>query len=226
MRFVCNLWDGAGFWKQTARYSGDDVERLASALRRHGGHQLTCITDGAFPLSPAIDQIAMPPTVASMPDYLPKLWLWSPELRETVGERFAAIDLDVVLLADPVPGLLDGGEPLAIWDEAVGEPYNTSLFAVEPEFGLDVWTEYSPGALAAARARATRWTGDQSWVAYVLGFSDQRVRTFGERDGIIRYRGGRHMHGVPDGTRAVFFCGPISPRTEAGEEGWIAENWR
>lgn len=221
MRFLCSLWDGSGFWKRTARYGADDVVKLASALRRHGGHDLTCVTDGAFELPSFIDQIRMPDCVASMPDYLPKLYLWSPELQQIVGERYASIDLDVVLLEDVAPVL--GDAPVVLWDEAVGEPYNTSLFAVEPGHGTTVWQHYTPERLYHARAVATRWTGDQSWVAHILG---NGCKTFGERDGVIRYRGGQHMHGVPAGTRAVFFCGPISPATEVRETGWIAENWR
>jgi hypothetical protein len=223
MRFVCSLWDGAGFWKRTARYGADDVVKLASALRRHGGHDLTCMTDGAFELPSSIDQIHMPECVASLPDYLPKLYLWSPDLQQIIGERYACIDLAVVVLDDIEPVLSVPYEPVILWDEAVGEPYNTSLFAVEPGHGTQVWLHFTPDRLSAARAAATRWTGDQSWVAHVLG---GRRPTFGERDGILRYRGGRHIHGVPDGTRAVFFCGPISPATEIREAGWIAENWR
>lgn len=225
MRFVCWLWKGHGFWKNTAAYDARDVEVLASMLKRHGGHDLTCVTDGRFDLPKHIDQIVMPAEVAALPDYQPKIWAWSPELHDTIGERFASIDLDVVLLGDPV---LEGAASASIllWDEAVDEPYNTSLFFLEPGFGQEVWTAYSPEALAAARSRCARWTGDQSWVAYILG---SKQPTFGEKDGIIRFRGGKHQHGVPSGTRAVFFCGPQAPNMPlggAGTPGWIRENWR
>ena len=32
MRFVCSLWRGKGFWKEIAKYDGEDVKTLASML--------------------------------------------------------------------------------------------------------------------------------------------------------------------------------------------------
>jgi hypothetical protein len=223
MRFVCWLWKGHGFWKNTAAYDARDVEVLASMLKRHGGHDLTCITDGRFDLPKHIDQIVMPAEVAALPDYQPKIWAWSPELHDTIGERFASIDLDVVLLGDPALESVWGTPPILLWDEAVDEPYNTSLFFLEPGHGQEVWGAYSPEALVAARSRRVRWTGDQSWVAYILG---SKQPTFSEKAGIIRFRGGKHQHGVPLGTRAVFFCGPISPRVISDDCNWVREEWR
>lgn len=221
MRFVCSLWHGRDFWRPVAKYGPHHVEVLASMLARHGGHSLTCVHDGSFDLPRHIDAVRMPEAVAAMPDYLPKLWLWSPELHETIGERFAAIDLDVVLLDDVAPLLTGPG--IRIWNEAVGEPYNTSLFALDPCDGRDVWDRYSPAAERSAREHATRWTGDQSWVAHILG---RGLPTFGECDGIVRYRRGRHIGGPPPGTKAVFLCGPMCPETESRDATWISDNWR
>lgn len=220
MRFICWLWSGGGFWKPVVKYGPRHVEVLAAMLHRHGGHQLTCIHDGTFQLPRHIDAVQMPEAVASLPDYLPKLWAWSPELQAIIGERYASIDLDVVVLGDVAPVL--AGHPVILWDEAVGEPYNTSLFAVDPGHGQEVWTQYTPDRLQRARRAATRWTGDQSWVAHVLG---SRVPTFGLADGVLRYRGGLHQLGVPAGTKAVFFCGPMCPSTQREHVNWVRENW-
>lgn len=167
----------------------------------------------------------MPDAVASLPDYEPKLWLWSADLHGQIGERFAAIDLDVVLLADVAP-LLDTQDPIVIWDEAVGEPFNTSLMAIEPGAGNEVWDDLTPERLRRARHSATRWTGDQSWVAHVLCNNRTVPKTFGERDGVLRYRAGIHRQGVPASTKAVFFCGPIDPSTEREHSNWVRQNWR
>jgi len=222
MQFVCLLWRGRGFWKDTAAYDASHVAVLASMLRRHGGHKLTCIHDGSFTMPEGVEGLQMPAIVAALPDYLPKLWTWSPELHERIGERFASIDLDVVLLGDVAP-LLTGPEPARLWDEARLEPYNTSLLVVEPGFGHAVWESYSPQALASARRTAAYWTGDQSWVAHVLG---PGRATFGQRDGIYRYRGSLHQQAAPAGALAMFFCGPMCPRTEGKKSEWVKQAWR
>jgi hypothetical protein len=164
----------------------------------------------------------MPPAVMGLPDYLPKLWAWAPEFHERIGERFASIDLDVVLLGDVAP-MLTGPEPVRFWDRAHLEHYNTSLFVVEPGFGHPVWETNPPARAAAARAAAAYWTGDQSWVGHVLGGG---LPTFGERDGIINYRPNLHRDAHPTGALAMFFCGPRCPKTESEHSEWVKQHWR
>lgn len=218
MRFVCWLWRGEGFWKRVTRYEARHVHTLASMLRRHGGHELICVQDGGFDVQGGIPSIVMPADVASMPDYLPKLWGWSPEFHEKIGGRFASIDLDVVIMGDVAP-VLTG--PFRIWDRADNEPYNTSLFVVEPGLHQEVWTGLSPERLEAAKAEAAYWTGDQSWVAHVLG-PDQP--TFGEDSGIMQYRP-QHRKERPEGMRAGFMSGPYDPIKERERSKWVRKAW-
>src|SRR5688572_21530353 len=116
MRFICWLWRGRGFWKRVATYGTQHVEVLAAMLDRHGGHRLTCVHDGSFDLPADVDNIVMPPEVAALADYQPKLWAWSPELHELIGERFASIDLDVVVLGDLAP-VLQKQAPIELWHD-------------------------------------------------------------------------------------------------------------
>jgi hypothetical protein len=219
MKFVCWLWRGKGFWKETTKYNERHVSVLASMLKRHGGHSLICVQDGSFDIP---GSVIMPKRVRKLPDYLPKLWAWSKEFHEIIGERFVSIDLDVVIVGDLAP-VVSGPEPLRIWDQAEGEPYNTSLFAIEPGFGNEVWDRLSPEALAIARLRTKRWTGDQSWVAYVLG---KGQTTFSQRDGILQYVPALHRAEMPKGMLAGFMCGPFDPAREAKHSGWVKKSWK
>jgi len=219
MHFTCFLWRGRDFWQPVARYGVEHVDVLASMLHRHGGHTLTCVHDG-IDLPPSIDGIRMPDAVAALPNYLPKLWAWSPELHEHFTTRMTFIDLDVVILGDLAP-IVDTDDDVLLWDSAAGEPYNTSLFTVTPGHGHAVWTHMTPMAVEYAKSRATRWTGDQSWVAHMLG---PDCPTFGEDTGVIRYRPKLHYDSPPSGTRAAFLCGPRCPKTETSE--WIRQSWR
>lgn len=217
MKFVCWLWRGKGFWKTVARYDESHVRALASMLERHGGHELVCVQDGSFDLPISI---IMPEEVRALPDYLPKLWAWSPEFHDIIGERFASIDLDVVVAGDLGP-LLDVSLPFLIWDRANREPYNTSLFALEPGFHTRVWTSLSLERIAAAKRTAAYWTGDQSWVTHVLGPDEP---TFGQADGVIQYRPSLHRDKRPD-MLAAFFCGPYCPKSESEHSQWVRQAW-
>jgi len=220
MHFVCFLWRGRAFERPVARYGVEHVAVLASMLQRYGGHRLTCVHDGIEP-PPGVTGIRMPDAVAALPDYLPKLWAWSPELHRQFTQRIAFIDLDVVIVGDLAP-VLENDAPIRLWDSAKGEPYNTSLFTVVPGHGQAVWNDMTLERVARAKADATRWTGDQSWVAHMLG---PDLPTFGEDTGIIRYRRSLHAEASPPGTRAAFLCGPMAPDTERHNSKWIARAW-
>jgi hypothetical protein len=138
-----------------------------------------------------------------------------------VGERFASIDIDVVVTGDLAP-LLSGSEPFITWNKARQEPYNTSLFALEPGYRNDVWTSLSPERIASARRQAAYWTGDQSWVAHVLGPGEP---TFGEEAGIIQYRPTKHRDEMPNGVKAAFLCGPYEPRSESTHSEWMRREY-
>ena len=185
-------------------------------LQRHGGHSLTCINDGTFKIPAGVSSIIMPAKVAALPDYLPKLWAWSRQLHNIVGERFASIDLDVVIAGDLAP-ILQGG-PLRIWNHAKLELYNSSLFALDPGYGNQVWDRLTPADLQRARQAAAYWTGDQSWIGYVLG---RGCSTFSEAEGVIQYRPKFHRQAMPRGMLAGFLCGPYEPMSEAEKCPWL-----
>lgn len=219
MLFVCWLWHGHGFERAVAPYTFRHVSVLSRMLRRHGGHDLVCVTDRPRHCPAGITPIAMPDGVRALPNYLPKLWAWSPEFQFIVGRRFASIDLDVVIVDDLAPVLEPvAGDPVLLWSRASGEPYNTSLFALEPGACQEVWTRLSPEAVEAARQRSGRWTGDQSWVAHVLG---PGRASFGEETGVMQYRPKIHRAMRPVGLRAGFMCGPYEPFSEAEASGWV-----
>lgn len=219
MQFVCWLWRGKGFWKTVAKYDERHVSVLASMLKRHGGHELICVQDGSFDIP---DSVVMPKEVSDLPDYLPKTWAFSPEFHDIIGVRFASIDLDVVITDDLGP-VVGGNEPFVCWNQAKLEPYNTSLFALEPGFHQHVWTGMTPARVAAARKQAAYWTGDQSWVAHVLGPDEP---TFGEESGVYFYNPKTHRRGMPSDMRAMFLCGPYDPIGETQKCEWMREAWK
>lgn len=217
MRFVCSLWQGKGFWKGVAKYDAADVAYLAKALARYG-HTLTCITDDPIEVEnqAMVQAIAMPPDVAALPDYQPKLWMWSPKLHAFIGEPFAHIDLDCVILDDPA-AVFHPKHKLQFWDWAKKEPYNTSLVYITPGHGCAVWENRH--RIEEAKADWEYWTGDQSLVGWTLGPNEW---TFGPDQGIVNFSLLREMT-APKGAKVVFFCGPKKPRGWADQVKWIRD---
>ncbi|MEJ2125545.1 MAG: class I SAM-dependent methyltransferase [Alphaproteobacteria bacterium] len=216
MRFVCFLWRGKAFWKDVAKYGEEDVAYVSRALRRYG-HSLTCVHDGTFDIAQyGIPEIIMPEFVASMPDYMPKLWLWSVDFQERIGEPFAFIDLDCVIIDDPA-AVFDTKHRLNFWDWAKDEPYNTSLVYITPYTGNNVWL--NRGRVAEAKRNWKYWTGDQSLVGWTLG---EGLHTFGEAEGVVQFRKETMSDAKPN-ARVIFFCGPRGPRDVMASVPWLKE---
>lgn len=220
MIFVCWLFHGRRFDRsRVMRYQPEHVRVLASMLRRHGGHDLVCVTDQAAEVGQhsGVRVIDMPAEVSALPRYYPKLWAFSREFGKQIGQRFASIDLDVVITGD-LAAVLEPFREFGVWDQARGEHYNTSLFVLEPGARAEVWEQFDLDATAQAEANASRWTGDQSWVGHVLG-ADQP--TFSEAVGVIQYRPSLHREARPANCLAAFMCGPYIPDIEAKQSAWV-----
>ena len=222
MKFVCWLFRGNGFNRsKVMSYTPEHVRVLQAMLERHGGHELICITDQGREVSNAgVKVMDMPEEVSGLPIYYPKLWAFSETFGAAMGERFASIDLDVVLTGDPASVFPD--TDFAIWDQAKGELYNSSLFALEPGARKEVWDRFTPEAAERAKTNAMRWTGDQSWIGEVLGDGEE---TFSQDDGIIQYRPSLHRERPAGNGIAYFFCGPMRPDTESVASPWIRNHY-
>lgn len=232
MMFVCCLFHGHGLDRlRVMHYGAEHVRVLGAMLRRNGGHTLVCVTDKPTEIE-GVAVLPMPIEASRLPGFYPKLWLFSEGFgawayQRTGGVPFVAIDLDAVILADPAPALPTGTD-FAIWDEARGEPYNTSLYLLRPGARSIVWAAFSvERALVAERVIGAepgkRWTGDQSWVAAVLGEGE---RTFNQAGGIIRYKPSRDRPAPAPGARVYFMCGPFRPDIEARDVSWVAEAYQ
>jgi hypothetical protein len=244
------LYRGRDFAKAHASYDVQDVLDLQHMLHQNGGHTLQCVTDGTFDIPADIPQIIMPPDVTALPDYLPKLWLWSSEFHAQQTSRQQVIvfcDLDCIVLRDPAE-LVQDVDDLRIWDWAKDELYNTSFFVLGVGCHNEVWDRR--GQVNAAKAAAKYWTGDQSLVGYVLG---PGMPVF--EGGIDHFRKSKHIavrepkrdrreakhrrvcagngedpasarsggYSVAPDAALVFFCGPAKPRDFINEVHWIRE---
>ena len=209
-------------------------------------HRFTCITDDASGIDPRVRVIP----IASLPSYrymsVPnpsspvnpscyvRLFIFSEEAREVIGERIVSCDLDVVLTDDVTP-LFDRDDDFVIWGGQTAQPrsatvynwYNGSLMMVRAGARKEVWERFDPRASPAmANANGCRGS-DQGWIAYCLG---RKERVWGCADGVYSYRnhvlpaGGR----LPKGARIVAFHGVHDPwhQDVQARHPWVREHYR
>jgi len=225
--FVTFLWAGHDWpdGKKVPTYTAQHVQVLASMLARHGGHTLACVTDRPIPAA-GVRRIAMPDAVAALPKYYPKVWAFSDDCGKQIGQRFTYIDLDAVVVGDLGPLTARNGDFIC-WNQARGEPYNTSFYTLEPGTRATVWEKFTTAAADHAeldwQRAGGRWTGDQSWVGHVLGSSELM---YSEGDGLKQYRPTLHRLAKEPETLAYFLCGPYDPATEAERSAWIKASWQ
>lgn len=236
--FVCFWFKPEGFdsySNKPAKYTSQHVNILYNMLQRHGKHDLICVTDcDPSSLHWMIRVIPIPDEVRFLAKaYYPKLWAWSRNFGDMIGEPYAVIDLDVVITSDPGVYFKDfarhGGE-LMIWDFAKGgDVYNTSFFILDPGARHQVWDHFITFGDTKARKHYTRkgfrYTGDQSVVSYVLG-EEEFIWHEGRESGIYKFQSRLHSDRMPEWHTMSFTCGPGTPLDALKHCKWINEAYR
>lgn len=225
--FVCWKWKPLRKYRST--YDGATVNVLRNMVARHykKPHRFSCITDDATGIDPDIRVIPMQgtklaavpnPSNPNNPSCYRKLWEFSPEAKDVIGERFVSMDLDTVI-TDEITGVFDRPEDFVIWGgQALGPGrlgtynwVNGSLRLLRAGTRTKVWTEFKPGISPYAAHKAGCRGSDQGWIAYCLG--KENITTFGMDDGVHSFRN----HIVPNkgrllpNTRIVCFHGKHDP---------------
>jgi len=211
---ITYLWSTGG----RRKYNAAHVNALARQVARHYArpHRFVCVTNDAAGIDPAIG--VMPdiedfaslrsPHGAAFPACYRRLRLFHPDAAQWYGERFVALDLDVVLTGDVAP-LWDRPEPfIAYRDPLHPTQICGSMFLLAAGALPVVWEGFNP-ARSPALARAAGFRGsDQAWIS----FCARGCPTWGPEDGVYSYRKHIALRGaLPDGARVVVFHGSPKP---------------
>lgn len=218
-----------------AKFQAEHVNVLAAMVRRHYGypHRFVCITDDPAGLNVEALELwsdhgeMLSPHGPAYPSCYRRLKLFSPEMREVLGDRFVCLDLDCVIVRDVTP-LWNRPEDFVIL--AGTNPtthYNGSMMLMTAGARPHVWDEFDP--LRSPRlARAARQFGsDQGWISHRLGPNEA---TWSTDDGVLAWANHLH-HGrdpLPDHARVVFFNGKRHNPWDAEPQSvrWVREAWR
>lgn len=238
-------WFRAGY---RSKFDHNAVNVMRSMFDRHLHlpHRFTCITDDPAGIDGSIriiDIRTLPsyrfmrvpnPSSPANPSCYVRLFMFSAEARDVIGERIVSCDLDMVLTDDVTP-LFDRDDDFVIWGGQTVQPrsatmynwFNGSLMMIRAGTRTKVWTEFDP-AKSPAQAHAAGCRGsDQGWIAYSLG---RQEHLWGAQDGVYSYRnhvlpgGGR----LPKGARIVVFHGVHDPwhRDVQARHPWVREHYR
>jgi hypothetical protein len=201
-------------------YKADHVHRMRSMLARHlhVPHRFVCITD-----QPIEGIETLPLWDDGLGGCYRRLKVYDPEFT-ALGDRFAIIDLDAVIVADVTP-LVTRTEPLVLNAYNGINPgkdpdqyYNGALQLMSRGAHPEIWREFDPETTPGRVQAARNCIGsDQAWLRVRLGKSIPR---FTNADGVYEYR---QFKTLPSNARLVFFSGRRDPSMEGG---WVPTHWR
>ena len=230
LKIVCWKWnppDGIHPKKKMV-FSSHHVNVLRNMLKRNlkMDHQLVCITDNPSGIDPDIPIIPLWSDYAELGGCYRRLRLFSNEMHEMIGPRFASIDIDTVITQDVTP-IFDCKDDFKIWgDTHPKTPYNGSLFIMNAGSRHRVWDEFSENCKGIGRRYGYVGT-DQAWIAACLGSNESRWTIC---DGIYSFRVHHAKPRVTDmdsRTRMVFFHGSSDPSQILIQNRykWVRDNW-
>lgn len=227
-------------WKPKPGYRSafgpETVNVLRNMVKRHYArpHRFILVTDDAAGVDADIeivplwdDYAAIPnPFGARQPSCYRRLKGFSREAKRMFGDRFVALDLDVIITADLAP-VWDRDEEFVIWgDTSPRTPYNGSMMLMSAGARAKVWEEFDPNTSPAQGRRLGYFGSDQAWIGACLGPNEAK---WSKADGVYSWRNdiAANGGGLPDNARIVMFHGKVDPWSpEAQQCSWVREHYR
>ena len=239
----CFLWDDPLFKNRDRfRYGIEHVVRLHRSVQKHLTipHRFLCITDrpqSAFP--DGVEAIPLWDDLASLGSCYRRLKMFSPEMKDILGERFVSVDIDCVVTGNLDP-LFSRPEEFVIWkDPSPIQPYCGSMFMMTAGSRPQVWTEFSIEAANEAKRERGYIGSDQAWISTILPGEAMWTR----KDGVFSIRDRAFFAGkvhtftgmlargttrpLPETARIVFFHGKRDPSLVDFQKvlPWIEEHF-
>jgi len=207
-------------------------------------HRFVCVTDDTKGLSdvetiPLWSDFARIPSPhgGNRPSCYRRLKLFDPEIEGLLGQRFVALDLDLVITGDLRPVLNRQEDFVMYGDTDPRSFYNGSMLLMTAGARPQVWTTFDPQRSPQESMAAGRFGSDQGWISHCLGPGEAR---WGTADGVYSYR--RHIaqkhkpvtpqeqraYGrLPQGARVVVFHGRYDPwAAHAQRWDWVRSHYR
>ena len=142
------------------------------------------------------------------PQCFNRLWLFSEEAREVVGDRFVNMDLDCVIYDNIDPILSRTEDFIIAKGNFARNGYSGSMWMMDTGARSQVWDNLNEKELE--KATNTYVGSDQAWIRYCLGPDEAK---FDETDGVYHYHylTKKGVKQPPENAKIVFFAGKTKP---------------
>lgn len=234
---VCYLWRGHD---PRRLYLPEHVNTLGLAIRRvfKRPHRFICVADDGEGFAPHVEWVRTPEAAlrlgniqtiegARFPSCYRRLWGFSREAKQLLGDRIMVIDIDLVAIRD-FSHLADRTEPFVGWRPLAkwGQPdrIGGGIYLMDAGAHPEIFERFIDDPRAAQQeARAAGYRGsDQAWLSHCLG---KKVPTWPDTVGIYSIRDMRDGRlPLPADACLVQFNGPTKPWQSSLP--WVVQHWR
>jgi hypothetical protein len=218
------------------QYTAAHVNAMGRALQKHLTipHEFICITDD--PTGVEFRTIPLWDKCRDLGGCYNRLYVFSEDMRELIGDRFVCIDLDCVIVGN-LDELFSREEDFIInkfYGKRSHQFYNGGLFMMNAGARRQVWDEFAKDPagnrdLLVSRCKKRELLGtDQAWISHILGRGEA---LFMEDDGVEVF------HFLPNArfpkrgkdllprSKMVLMAGKIDPTSEYFDNLWIQQYW-
>ncbi len=216
--------------KSPVEYSAEHVNILYKSVKRNTTipFKFICVTDDPSGLNKEIQVIDLWDKYKNLGGCYNRLYIFSEEIKNLLGERFICIDLDCVIV-DNIDAILTRKEDFIInkfiSKGGHNQIYNGGLIMMTAGTRKGVWEDFHPikslETLDRLRNEKNLVGSDQAWIQVNLGENESM---FTENDGIYDYSFLPDKK-LPENAKMIFFPGKVDPSQEKDKVEWIIKHW-
>lgn len=235
---VCFKWKAPP--KYRSQYEARNVNVLRNMFERHlhMPHKFVCVTDDPEGIDERVNIVPLWPDHSDLksphgsrePSCYRRLRLFARDAGELIGaDRFAWIDLDVVLTSDVTP-IFDRPEPIVLLPTVSPRiPFNGSMVLMDAGARPEVWETFDPVTSPKRNVLHKCYGSDQGQISFCLKDKGEATWKIGPNgDGIyFRHKHLSSHNPLPADARIVSFHGPGDPwHFDRHGWRWVVEHYR
>lgn len=229
LKVVCFLWKHKEGFKlpSSVQYTYKHVNVLQEMVKQNLKipHEFICITD--MPEGIKCRTIPLWDKCRSLGGCYNRLYVFSKDMKDLIGERFVCMDIDCLVVGDLTPlfarkdpFVINSYNPLPQEKNPIDQFYNGGMFMMDAGARDSLWSSFDPKVtplyLEKQKQKRNCIGTDQAWIRMHLGKGEAR---WSKEDGISE---ARYFTSLPRNQRIVFFAGNRDPSTTP----WAASYWR
>lgn len=210
-------------------WTPDHVHKLAAGFKRHLHipHEFCCVTDRANELDAS--KVRIIPMWDHLRDWgrcFPRLYAFSKDMKQIIGDRFVSIDLDTLIVDDVTP-IFDKPDPFVGYrDSKNPRVYSGALWMKNWDAENQVWDTIN--LVRALDFGEAQYVGsDQCWLTTAIG--EGKHPRWSWEDGIYDFWNIEGLPRLPENSRIIFFNGmrrDMSMKKFQDQYPWINEHWK